>query len=193
MAQSQTNIRRRLEQARATQSPVCVRRDKLDWDETTGFVVALTDDWVVLHNLDGVYLDEVVLLRLDLVTKIERSFFGDEYVLRAVNALGNPIESFGCAADASAADLLRIVEERAELVGVHLEGPDGDWINVGKIHRIGKNRLDLQFIGRDGVWVEFVEAWKLRDITRIEFGGRYISALERFGDPRPPVESRKKR
>lgn len=193
MTQSRSKITRRLTESLRTQAPATVRRTKLDWDETTGFVLALTDDWVVLHQVDGVYLDEVVLLRLDLVTKVELEAFDDAYIRRAVDGIGEPIEIFDCPTDASVGDLLRIVAQRADLVGVHLESPEGDWINVGRIHRVGKKRLDLQFIGRDGVWVDFVDAWRLRDITRIEFGGRYIGALERFGDPRPSVSTRKKR
>ncbi|MCL3838196.1 hypothetical protein [Aeromicrobium duanguangcaii] len=197
MAQSRSKIVRRLTRAQQEQAPVTVRRNRLDCHEDTGFVLALTDDWVVLHALDGVYLDDVVLLRLDLVTKVDPGWdgdgFGESYLRRAVAGSGVPLESFECPDDASVSDLLRIVDQRAQLVGVHLESPVGDWINVGTIHRIGTKRLDLQFIGRDGVWVDFVEAWRLRDITRIEFGGRYIGALERFGDPIPPVTESRKR
>jgi len=192
MTQSRQKIVRRLMGAMEEQAPVTVRRKRLDWDLTSGFVLAVLDEWVVLHDLDGVHLDEVVLLRLDLVTKVE-PHQDDAYVRRAVEGLGQPIETFECATDASVADLLTLVGQRTQLVGVHLESPAGDWINFGKIHRVGKRRVDLQFIGRDGVWVDFVDAWKLRDITRIEFGGRYISALERFGDPIPPVTARRKR
>ena len=67
------------------------------------------------------------------------------------------------------------------------------WLCLGSIHRVGRKRLDLHFIGRDGVWVDFVDALKLTEITRIEFGGRYIRALERFGDAAPDVERRLKR
>ncbi len=170
-----------------------VRRKHLNAYETSGFVVAVLDDWVVLHELaDGPYLDCVLLLRLDHVTKVKPCSDHD-YLTRSVAGLGEPIAEFQCASRATAGDLLRLIDPRAELVCVYLETRKGYWLNVGKIRRIGKNRLDLHFIGRDGVWVDFVEAWKLKDITRIEFGGRYIRALERFGDPEPVVVRRRKR
>lgn len=137
-----------------------VYRKHLDWERTSGFVIALADDWVVIHELDGVYLDDVVLLRLDLVTKVAAHRDKEEaYVRRAVRGLGDPIETFECAADVTVAELLKTVAERADLVGVHLESRMGDWVNFGKVRRIGKKRLDLQFIGRDGDWVEDVDAW----------------------------------
>ena len=169
-----------------------VRRKRLDVHETNGFVIALTDEWVVLHELDGVYLEAVVLLRLDQVTKVE-PHQDEAFVMRAFAGLGVPLEDFLCPPTARVGDLLKIASERGRVIGVHLETPKGDWINFGLLHRIGKKRADLQFVGRDGDWVEFSEAWKLNEITRIEFGGRYIHALEQFADPIVPVESRKKR
>lgn len=193
MVQSRSKIVRGLMAAQQNQVPVTIRRKHLDVDETSGFVVAVLDDWVVAQDLsDAVHLDATVLLRLDSVTKVE-PHQDQAYVSRAVAGLGEPITEFQCSPDATTGDLLRVIAESTELVGAHLESPDGDWINFGKIHRIGNKRLDLQFIGRDGVWVDFVEAWKLKNITRIEFGGRYIRALEQFGDPMPSVVRRQKR
>lgn len=157
-----------------------------------GFVVAVTDEWVVLQDLDDVHLDTVVLLRLDHVTKVERHD-NHAYVSRAVAGLGVPLAEFVCPSDVTTGDLLRLVVERAELVCVYLETRDDYWLLIGRVLRIGKRRLHLHFIGRDGVWSDFTESWKLKDITRIEFGGRYIQALERFGEPMPPVEELVKR
>lgn len=193
MSQSRTKIVRRLASALDSRAPVTVRRKRLDKDTVHGFVIALTDSWVVLHERDGIYLEKVVILRLDLVTKVER-LRGKEkaYILRGVQALGVPLERFPCAAHATVGDLLSAVDQRADLVGAHVESPKEDWINFGKIRRIGAKRLDLQFVGRDGDWLDYAHSWRLEDITRIEFGGRYLRALERFSDPRPPVTSLRK-
>lgn len=193
MSQSRKKIARRLTSAQRDRQPVTIRRKHLDVDETSGFVVAVAEDWVVLRDLvQTVYLDDLVFLRLDHVTKVE-PHQDQAYVSRAVAGLGEPIKEFVCAPDASISDLLGAIAERQEVVGVHLESSKGDWINFGRIRRIGNKRLDLQFIGRDGVWVDFVDAWKLKDITRLEVGGRYAQALDRFGDPIPAATSRKKR
>lgn len=189
MSQSRKKILERLDAALRDRSPVTIRRERLDIDATSGFIVAITEDWVVMQDLtQGVYLDDFVALRLDLVTRVE-SFRAKEkkYVIRAVAGLGVPVRDFECASDASIGDLLAIADTLVEIVGVHVESPKGgDWINFGKIHRIGKKRLDLQFIGRDGDWVDYTDRWRLKDITRLEFGGRYGMALEKFGDPMPP-------
>lgn len=192
MSQSRAMIMNLLASAVRDGSPVTVRRKHLDWNTTHGFVIALTDSWVVMHALDGAYLEAVVLLRSDAITKVE-THADAEYVVRAVTGLGTPVAQFDAAPDADVAVLLRSVVERADIVGVHLESHKGDWVNYGKVHRIGKKRADLQFIGRDGDWADYIDAWKLRKVTRIEFGGRYIRALEVFGDPIATAISRRRR
>ncbi len=170
-----------------------IRRKGLDADETSGFVIAVTDEWVVLQDLvETAYLDTVVLLRMDYVTKVVRHN-DSAYVSRAVGGLGVPLEEFVCPPNASAGELLRLINDRAELVCVYLETRKDYWLALGKVLRIGPKRLDLHYVGRDGVWVDFVDRWKLKDITRIEFGGRYIQALEQFSDPMPAVAKRVKR
>lgn len=193
MSQSRTKIVRRLTSAQLNQEPVTIWRKHLDADRTSGFVIAVLDDWVVLQDLyEAVYLDDVVLLRLDYVTKVE-AHQDRAYVSRAVAGLGESLQEFECALDATINDLLGIVAERSDLVCIHLENKKNYWFAIGKILAIGRNRLDLHYIGRDGVWCGFVDAWKLKDITRIEFGGKYLRALERFGDPMPDVKKRVKR
>lgn len=170
-----------------------VRRKYQDDDETPGFVIAVLDDWVVLHELvNGPHLNDVVLLRLDLVTKVE-AMWGQDYLTRGVTGLGKPIAELECAPDATVADLLRIVVARSKFVCVYLESREDYWLALGKVLRIGPKRLDLHYVENDGTWADFVERWRLKDITRIEFGGRYIQALEQFSEPMPTVSERVKR
>lgn len=186
-------IVRRLSTAQEDMQPVTIRRKGLDADEISGFVVAVIDEWVVLQDLvEAAYLDRVILLRIDYVTKVMRDD-NSAYVSRAVAGLGVPLEEFVCPSNASVGELLRLVDDRAELVCVYLETREDYWLALGKILRIGPKRLDLHYVGRDVVWADFVERWKLKNITRIEFGGRYMQALERFSDPMPTVAERVKR
>lgn len=185
MSQSRDKILRRLAKAQEDRTPVTIHRKDADFELTHGFVLAQSADWVVLHELeDTVYLDGFVLLRLDQVTKVTRGA-DTPYVRRAVDALGLSVHEFECAPDAGVRDLLLLATQRVELVGIRMEEWEGEPLFIGKVRRVGRKKLHLQFIGSDGVWVDSVDAWKLQDITRIEFGGRYVRALERFGDPMP--------
>jgi hypothetical protein len=193
MSQSRSKIVHCLTVAKQDQQPVTVRRKHLDADMDSGFVLAITDEWVIFQDLaESVGLDAVVLLRLDHVTKVE-PHENRAFVNRAVAGLGVPLAEFECPPEASTGDLLRLVTARAGLVCIYLETRDDYWLNIGRVLRIAEKRMDLHFIGRDGVWADFVDSWKLSDITRIEFGGRYIQALEEFGEPARAVKETVKR
>ena len=162
-------------------------RDAFEITFTDGFVLALTDDWVVLHSLDGVYFDGIVMLRL---RDISRVLFRDDdaYHHRAVVALGETIADFACASSASAPDLLAAAADRADIFMVHLEVLEGESLIVGQLVDLRKKSFDLHFVGRDGIWVDDVDRWRYRDLTRIEVGGRYLDALNRFADPYPGID-----
>lgn len=189
MSQSRDKILRRLEAAHRKRTPVTIHRKDVDLELTHGFVLARSADWVVLHELeDTVYLDGFVVLRLDQVSKVTRGK-DTPYVRRAVDGLGLSVHEFECAPDAGVRDLILLAAQRVELIGIRMEEWEGEPLFIGKVRRVGRKKLDLQFIGSDGMWVDDVDAWKLKDVTRIEFGSRYIRALERFGDPMPTPAS----
>jgi len=84
---------------------VTVVRAGLDVSRTSGFVVGLSTKWVVLHELaDGVYLDGIVMLRRDLITRAERD---SGYLARASEELRQRPRHSTWALDATTADLLR--------------------------------------------------------------------------------------
>lgn len=186
MSQSRTKVVKRLAAAQNDQRPVKIVRESVDFSPTYGFVAALTDGWVVVNELaDGVYLDGLVFIRLDLVSHV-RFDKASEYVRRALKGLGDSRDEFACAPDTTLQDLIRMASQQAELLAVRMENWDHEPMFVGKVRRVGKKKLDLQFVASDGLWDDDSDRWKLKDVTRFEIGGRYLEALERFGDPTPP-------
>ena len=100
---------------------------------------------------------------------------------------------FECTSDVTTRELLELVSRRAELAWVDLETKQ-DFANVlGKILRVGAKRFDMHFVRRDGTWADIVDSWKLKEVTRIAFGGRYITAFERYGEPWPNADQVMKR
>ncbi|GAA1726359.1 hypothetical protein [Aeromicrobium alkaliterrae] len=194
MATSRKKMLRLLEESLENRTPVLVLRREVDAYRTEGIVIGLTSTWVVVLDLvDGVYPDGVVMLRLDLLRKVERSHKSD-YIERAHADLGVAPVPFGCQRDDTTRELLQAVEARGGLMNVHLELWNDGAMYLGKIRRVGQKRLDLQFINPNGVWDDWSDRWRLDRITRIECGGRYVEALEQWGDPVPaPPKTRVKR
>ncbi|MDT9592633.1 hypothetical protein RDV89_06125 [Nocardioides zeae] len=180
-----SKIRRRLASSLSEGRIVTVVRDGLDLERTDGLVVALADDWVVVHELsDGVHLDTVVALRLNEVSRI---WFRDDdaYHHRALQGLGRKPAVFSCADDVDAAGLLALAADKADLVSIHFEELDDEPLALGRLLELRTKKFTLHYLGRDGVWAPQTEDWRFRDVTRIEIGGRYLDALSRFADPYP--------
>ncbi|KAA1376342.1 hypothetical protein [Aeromicrobium fastidiosum] len=177
-----TKIDRRLLKSMEDGRIATIVRDAFELTFTDGFVLALTDDWVVLHSLDGVYLDGIVMLRL---RDISRVLFRDDdaYHHRAIAALGETVTEFTCDDDVSVSDLLVLASARDGIFTFYCEVLEDEPLIIGRLIELRKKSFDIHYVGRDGEWAPEIERWKYRDVTRIEVGGRYLDALNRFADP----------
>lgn len=184
-----SKVRQRLAQSLDSGRIATAVRGAFEIAMTDGYVIALTNDWVVMHTLDaGIYLDEIVMLRIEDVAQV---WFRDDdaYHRRATAALGESVASFDCNANASAADLIEAASAWADIFATHFEVLDGEPFFIGRLIKLRNKSFDMHYLGRDGVWAREVERWKYRDVTRIELGGRYLNALNRFADPYPHANS----
>ncbi len=180
-----SKIRRHLESALAEGRIATVVRDAFELDMTDGLVVAVTDDWVVLHELAfGVHLDGLTALRLRDVSRV---WFRDDdaYHRRALAGLGAEVATYEVEADVDARGLLARAQAEGRLVAVHLEVLRDEPMTLGRLLELRRKRFVIHYLGRDGEWAREPERWRYRDVTRVEVGGRYLEALERFGDPYP--------
>ncbi|VXC04150.1 hypothetical protein [Aeromicrobium sp. 9AM] len=186
MAMSRDKVVERLQTAQRKQFPVRVRRRKLVDHPMYGYIVGVAKRWVVVQELqDAVYVDGYHVLRIKDITSVKNDRDA-EYVERAVSQLGRPTPGFTIPHDARTRDVLEAAARHAPLIGVHGEQYEGEPLLIGKLGRLGKKKLDLLFIDPRGRWEDSPRRWRYAEVTRVEIESRYISALERFGDPVPP-------
>ena len=67
------------------------------------------------------------------------------------------------------------------LVTVHREGIDPDVCWIGRVLGIERGRVSLLEITPDATWEEKPESFRLNEITRVNFGGDYETALHLVG------------
>lgn len=178
-------IDRRLAASMTDGRIVTVVRDAFELMLTDGFVLDASSDWIVLHRLaDGAHLDDVVMVRRKDVSRV---WFRDDdaYHHRAITGLGVEVASYDGAGRETTKDLLEAPTANGTIVALHMEGLVGEPLVVGRILKMRTKSLDFHYVGRDGRWAKDTERWRYRDITRIELGGRYLDALNRFADPYP--------
>lgn len=101
-----------------------------------------------------------------------------------------PVTTFTAERTATLSELLETIAARTELVMFYRHlAPDWLQTEVGKIRRVGTTHLEFHGIDGDGICWESSGLRRLDMIERVELGGRYIEALERFGDPTPPYDA----
>jgi hypothetical protein len=67
------------------------------------------------------------------------------------------------------------------LVTIHREKADPDVCEIGRVVKVKDGRLSLLEINPDATWDKEPKQYRLRDITRVDFGGEYEEALHLVG------------
>jgi hypothetical protein len=67
------------------------------------------------------------------------------------------------------------------LVTIHREKVDPDICEIGRVVQVKDGRVSLLEINPDATWDKEPKQYRLRDITRVDFGGEYEEALQLVG------------
>jgi len=169
-----------LKKALKNKSLIRVFRDQIDGDEiySDGYVVDLSNDWVLLHFLDErIVFDGYCLLRLCDISKISQ-VDNFKFIERAIELKGlkkaqkvelkNSILSFSY--------FLEEISRLHGLVALSEEISDPNSSYVGKIGKIELDKVELRNISTTGEWLN-TEIFDTSNITRVDFGGEYLNAL----------------
>ncbi len=176
-----------LRDAARSQRPVRIDRGRGRWqlEPIYGFVVGVSGRWVAAQRLvDSVYTDGYEVFRTGDVTGVRDDGEGG-YVERGVAAVGRPEADFSLPKDATTSEVLRAAADHSPMVCVHLEMEWDDPLLVGRIVGLGARKYDIRLINPRGVWDPEPSRWWYGDVTRIGFGDRYSTTLQRFGDEYP--------
>lgn len=160
--------------------PVSVDR-RADPHPLYGCVVEVSPKWVLLHHLEGVFfLNGYVAVRMKHVRKVKR-LTGETVVATGLRHFGEeprPPEEIDLS---STRALLLSAGAAYPLVTIHTERRDPDVCYVGRPEGVDGRGLRLREITPAGEWRRKATHWRLSDITRIDFGGRYEVALDLVG------------
>jgi hypothetical protein len=77
--------------------------------------------------------------------------------------------------------LLLSTSKRFPLLAIHRENVDTEGCHVGRVDGVANGTVRILEIGPDAVWDEAPSEYSLKQITRIDFGGHYESALHLVG------------
>jgi hypothetical protein len=183
--------RRDLRKALEAGEPVRLHRSEERADTLDGFVVGVARDWALLHQLIDVRLDGWTAVRLDTVATVDRDAAPGALAIRVLNVRGQ--RPTAIAVDLTSAEtVLRTMASALPLISLQREALHPGESVIGTPHRFSKKRIHLRDITTQATWDDVPYALKLADITRVDGGGDYDTALYQLaGDP-PKIKSKRR-
>jgi hypothetical protein len=152
-------------------------RRPIDKHELCGFVVSASDQWVLLHllNDDTVTLNGYTAIRIEdikryRVTEVDE-VRNQALSIRRVRPKPQPLVKVD-----TIRTLLTTIDHSFPLLTIHTERIERAGCHVGKLETVTTRSLRLQEITPEAEWDE-VEKYPLSEITKIDFGGGYETAL----------------
>ncbi len=82
---------------------------------------------------------------------------------------------------ATLGDILVCANRVFPLVTIHRERTEPDVCHIGRVLSVRNGRVSLLEIGPDATWDDSASEYRMREITRVNFGGDYEDALHIVG------------
>ena len=143
-----------------------------------GFVMHITDDMILLHGLekDGFRLNGYYVVCQKMVGRY-RVFSKPEYwQFRAIEHFRiKPKQPRGISLQ-SLPILLRSIAENYPLITIHREKIDSEVCFIGRLKNMAGTSFTLEDLDCNAEW-SGPRRIKFNDVTRVDFGGGYESAL----------------
>jgi hypothetical protein len=180
-------VRERLRNAQAAQDLVWIKRTRRGWDRREGYVLQIGPRWILMATPDDrVRPDGFSLLRIKDVATVTRGKGHDRLFRRSLEMHGDwpPQPPAGDVNLAGARDLVRSLSTQFPLVSVFTEQIRPAVCFIGSVTKVTDRAVYMVDVTTQGGWETTLTRRKLREITRIDVGGGYESALaEVAGSP----------
>jgi hypothetical protein len=177
----------RLKRAESDRALVVVHRWIPNSDRVSGFVVGMSNSWILLAALnDRIELDGWKAVRREDIQSVTRIPTKNCFEIRALKArsMWPPVRPKPLRLR-SVRDVLRMGSTAGPMIAIQreFERPDVAWI--GAVRKIGKETLVLLEVNVEGGWARKPRRFDLDDITEVDFGGGYEEALSLVAGPAP--------
>ena len=176
-----SSIREKLERALGTQTLVRIDRKPKTADHYDGFVVGVGTKWLLLRReVDGGHPDGFIAVRLRDVKRVRRD---RSFSTRVAESLASwpPVLPPGVVLD-STAGLLSSAGATRLLIGIEREALLDGAMWVGQFVAVDDKRLWMNELDTKARWRKKQRGYRLKDITTVQFDGRYLASLELAAD-----------
>ena len=175
------SIRAKLAAAAANTELVRVVRSIRRADKLEGFVLKIGAEWLLLHVLNpAMFLDGHVAVRVSDVRSV-KTLGSDSFAARALRHYGDKPRKLGKVELRSTKAVIASASKTFSLVTIHIEQRDPSVCYIGMPVALSTRALRLREISSEARWDDEPTTYWLRDVTRVDIGGRYERALLAVG------------
>lgn len=155
-------------------------------DKVSGFVLAVNDNFTLIHIFDRDYFDTdgYCIFENDSVKNF-LVYDSDEYFLNEVikKKKVKP-KSISNISMESWETILQTVSDNFNLVVVDFEEIYKNQCNIGTLEKLGKKNFSLLEIDPDASWYESPTKFKLKNLTKVSFNNAYENTLWEISESR---------
>jgi hypothetical protein len=154
-------------------------RQSLDESDISdlGFVVDATDEYLLLQLVDDrITLNGYSLIRLQDISELETEVEHTRFIEKALEIRKKKVKHPALVDLTDIGTILFSVDQNFPLMTIHREAHDSDTVYVGSVESICDKTVLLNEMNPDAKW-EGTKRILLDEITRIDFGGGYETAL----------------
>jgi hypothetical protein len=161
-------------------------REHIDSHALTGYVVGLGSDFVAIQvQSNEITLNGYTVLRVKDITLIEEKPEWCDFYVEALKLRGyTPSRPVGICLD-GVVSVLESINRNYPLLTVHREGIIRDECAIGRVENLTAKTLILQWLTPGAKWDGYSPRYKLKTITKIDFGDLYADALARVAQIQP--------
>lgn len=153
-----------------------------------GYVMDIGPEFFLLSLVnDGIHFDGFQCFRIADVRRLEVPEKYWQFAEAVLTERGEHPPKKPRVLVSSLPELLSSANRAFPLITIHREKADPDICHIGRIVELSEGFVRLLEIGPDGNWDEKPETYRVREITRVDFGGDYEEALHLVGGTPNPV------
>jgi hypothetical protein len=147
-----------------------------------GYVLNIGPRWFLLALIeDGIRFDGFQCFRLSDVRELQVPHPYAAFAEAALKKRGERLPKKPRVRLDGIEELLVSATRAFPLVTIHREKLDPDVCEIGRVVQVKDDRVSLLEINPDATWDTEPKQYRLRDITRLDFGGEYEEALHLVG------------
>jgi hypothetical protein len=180
---TQSKIARQLQTALGETSIYRVSRRSLSKVQIDGFVVGLSDRWLLIaRTLDGGYSDGLIALRVRDVSKVTKdTSFETRFALTQSWRSTEEIESIDLT---NVETVIGTMGNLSRIIAIEEEKVAPGSIAIGRYEGKHRKEFGLLFLGTDATWDVESTAYRFKGVTTVTIDGLYLMALAAVaGDP----------